>query len=207
MDDPLIAKRRPRGAAGRGRAAVVVGLMLVGLSVPLSARARCAGVELPARLEAFGLKLLRNGVGLREATFLNVDVYVAGLYVSHPSRSARALLRQDQPKAVLLRFVRDVSRDEMIDAMNEALKDNVGSEYGLVQQHMSRFVKRLPELRNGTHLMLSYRPGHGIELRVNGKSLGVDDDDHFGNLVFRAWLGPKPPDEDLKRGMLGGPCE
>jgi len=43
------------------------------------ARAECAGVELPNQVEDFGGALLQNGVGLREATFLEVDVYVAGL--------------------------------------------------------------------------------------------------------------------------------
>jgi hypothetical protein len=32
-----------------------------------------------------GKTLTLNGMGLREATILNIDVYVAGLYVEHPS--------------------------------------------------------------------------------------------------------------------------
>jgi len=108
---------------------------------------------------------------------------------------------------MLLHFVRDVERQEMIDAMNEALAQNVGAQLDMVRAHMAGFVRRLPKLRVGTQLLLAYRPGHGIELKVDGRSLGVDADEAFGNLVFRAWLGSKPPDADLKAGLLGGRCQ
>jgi hypothetical protein len=35
------------------------------------------------------------------------------------------------------------------------------------------------------------------------KLLGVENDDTFANLLFRVWLGAKPPDADLKAGLLG----
>ena len=62
---------------------------------PLCAAAAdtCASVALPVRGEAFGAKLVRNGLGLREATFLNVDVYVAGLCLPRKMRSAQETLR------------------------------------------------------------------------------------------------------------------
>ena len=171
-----------------------------------SADDSCAGVALPAQSKEFGETLVRNGMGLREATVFDVDVYVAALYVEHKTRSARDILNPQAPKVIVLRFVRDVSRDEMIDALREALHNNAGTRYAEAQQHLQRFVAKLPKLQKGTELVLAYRPQHGIELTVNGRSLGVDSDDGFGNLVFRAWLGPKPPDADLKAGLLGGKC-
>lgn len=167
----------------------------------------CAGVTLPAELEVFGSKLKRNGVGLREATFLNVDVYVAGLYLEHATRDVAKVLDKRAAKAVLLHFVRDVSRDDMVEAIDEALENNVGASFPMVHKHMEAFVGKLPEFKKGTRLSIAYRPGRGVELRVNGKSLGVDPDSAFGNLLFFAWLGTRPPDADLKQGLLGGPCE
>jgi hypothetical protein len=192
---------------GKLHALGLVAIIAVGGVSGARADERCGGVELPAQVQDFGSVLTRNGVGLREATVLNVDVYVGALYLQHRSRSPEAVLDPREPKVVVLRFVRNVDRDEMIQAMNEALEHNVsGEQLTLVRGHMQAFVRRLPALHVGTELVLSYRPGRGIELRVDGKSLGVDRDDAFGNLVFRAWLGPHPPDADLKAGMLGGPC-
>ncbi|HET8935349.1 MAG TPA: chalcone isomerase family protein [Polyangiales bacterium] len=178
------------------------------VSAPLTAAAadNCAGVTLPAQSNAFGAELVRNGVGVREATFLNVDVYVAGLYVPHKTGSVNEILKQDEPKLIVLHFVRDVSREEMSDALNDALRKNVGDEFAAAHKHLQRFIEKLPPLRKGTQLSLAYRPGHGMELTVDGKALGTETDDHFANLVFRAWLGPRPPDQELKVGLLGGPC-
>lgn len=187
-------------------AAVLAPAALVGLSWTGRASAACAGVELPPHTRAFGETLTRNGVGLREATFMNVDVYVAGLYLEQQTRDARRVLEPGQAKVIILRFVRDVDREEMVDTMREALKNNVGDSFAMVDEHMRQFVRRLPQLREGTQLTLAYRPGHGVELRVNRQLLGIDRSDAFGNLVFNAWLGPRPPDADLKLGLLGGPC-
>jgi hypothetical protein len=180
-------------------------LLVAVLSSSMRAQAQpCAGVTLPAQVDAFGVKLKRNGVGLREASFLNVDVYVAGLYLESPSKDVSAVIDKQATKAIMLHFVRDVSRDDMVKAIDEALKKNVGASFGMVQKHMSAFVSKLPEFRKGTRLSIAYRPNHGVELRVNGKSLGVDTDSTFGNLLFQAWLGKNPPDVDLKQGLLGG---
>jgi hypothetical protein len=135
-----------------------------------------------------------------------VDVYVAGLYVPHKTGSVNEILKQDEPKLIVLHFVRDVSREEMSDALNDALRKNVGDEFAAAHKHLQRFIEKLPPLRKGTQLSLAYRPGHGMELTVDGKALGTETDDHFANLVFRAWLGPRPPDQELKVGLLGGPC-
>lgn len=184
----------------------LAGALCAGMPLTASAADTCAGVALPAHSDAFGAKLVRNGIGLREATFLNVDVYVAGLYVPHKTRSVEEILEQDEPKLIMLKFVRDVSREDMAKALTDALRNNVGNEFEATHKHLNRFFEKLPPLNKGTQLSLAYRPGHGVQLVVDGKVLGTETDDHFANLVFRAWLGPQPPDKDLKEGLLGGPC-
>jgi len=179
------------------------------LLAPLTASAAdtCAGVTLPAKSDAFGAELVRNGVGVREATFLNVDVYVAGLYTARKTRSVEEVLKESAAKLIVLRFVRDVSREEMGEALTEALRKNLGGELDAANKRLQPFLGKLPPLNKGTELRLAYRPGHGVQLVVNGKTLGTETDDHTANLLFRAWLGPQPPDKDLKAGLLGGPCD
>jgi hypothetical protein len=45
--------------------------------------------------------------------------------------------------------------------------------------------------------------GQGTTLSAGNKDLGVFEGKGFANAVFAIWLGPKPPSEDLKKGMLG----
>ena len=190
----------------------ILGAALTGallLLAPLSAAAAdsCAGVTLPAKADAFGAELVRNGIGVREASFLNVDVYVAGLYTPRQTRSVDEVMKEGAAKVIELHFVRDVSREDMGAALTEALRKNLGGEFEAANKRLQPFLGKLPPLNKGTVLRLAYRPGHGVQLVANGKTLGTERDDHTANLLFKAWLGPQPPDQDLKAGLLGGPCD
>ena len=42
-----------------------------------------------------------------------------------------------------------------------------------------------------------------LQLLLNGKARGSVPGDDFAHTLFALWFGPKPGDENLKRGMLG----
>ena len=58
----------------------------------------CQGVTFPEQAQVHGSTLTLNGLGLRQATFLKVNVYVAALSVAHVSSDAQALLGSNTPK-------------------------------------------------------------------------------------------------------------
>lgn len=194
-----------RSVLRRGIAAVS---LLVALSPGAAARAdvECGGVKLPETVAGPGKKLVLNGAGIRRATFLNVHVYVAGLYLEQPTRDLAQIFALSRSKEITLHFVRDVSRKEMLDAIREGLDNNAGAQRTAAEKHLQSFERYLPDLKSGTRLTLAYQPQHGLEVRQNGKLLGVEKDDQFANLLFHVWLGPKPPDADLKAGLLGKKC-
>ena len=51
---------------------------------------------------------------MREATWLKIKVYVAGLYLEAKSSDADAILRAELPKRIVFVFVRSVGRKRMI---------------------------------------------------------------------------------------------
>jgi Chalcone isomerase-like len=175
---------------------------------PASTRAdeACGGVRVADKAEALGSALVLNGVGIRRATFLNVHVYVAGLYLEQRTRKVALALQPAASKLIELHFVRDVSRKEMIDAMRGGLEKNAGPQLAAAREHMESFERYLPELHKGMRLSLAFHAGQGLEVRADGKLLGVEHDDRFANLVFQIWLGDHPPDSALKAGLLGAPC-
>lgn len=192
------------------RTFLVVCLALCGLlwGAPSAIADRaCGGVRLPESVDVLGTHLVLNGAGIRRATVFNVHVYVAGLYLPRPMRDVAKILEPAQTKQIVLYFVRDVSRDEMLDAIREGIDKNAGPNQGEAKKHMRSFERYLPELRAGTRLSLSYAPRRGLEVRHDGKLLGVEKDAEFAELLFRVWLGPKPPDADLKSGLLGAKCD
>ncbi|MBI4775271.1 MAG: chalcone isomerase family protein [Deltaproteobacteria bacterium] len=48
-----------------------------------------------------------------------------------------------------------------------------------------------------------YIPGKGITVTRNGQLLGNIEGFDFKKAVFSIWLGEKPADSSLKKGMLG----
>jgi hypothetical protein len=49
---------------------------------------------------------------------------------------------------------------------------------------------------------LTYIPGKGTELALNGESKGVVEGDDFAAALFSIWLGSKPISESLKKELL-----
>ena len=59
---------------------------LLALAVANAAHAReCRGVDFPEQIQVHDTNLTLNGLGIRKATFLKVNVYVAALYVAQPA--------------------------------------------------------------------------------------------------------------------------
>jgi hypothetical protein len=58
-------------------------------------------------------------------------------------------------------------------------------------------------VKEGNTMTLAYSPQKGTSLLVDDKELGAFDGKAFAEAVFSIWLGPKPPSEELKSGMLG----
>ena len=102
----------------------------------------CQGVTFPEQAQVNGSTLTLNGLGLRQATFLKVNVYVAALYVANVSSDAQALLGSNTPKELLLHFLHNVSDDELKAACRERL-----SRYKVPKEF--RLVSDLPRNRMG----------------------------------------------------------
>ena len=51
--------------------------------------------------------------------------------------------------------------------------------------------------------MLTYIPGRGTELALNGETKGLIKGANFAVAVFSIWLGSKPINKSFKRQILG----
>jgi hypothetical protein len=162
-----------------------------------------AGVTMPDTATVGDKTLVLNGMGLREATWLKIDVYVAGLYVETVSSDASAIIAADGPKLLVLRFVRDVDRDDIVKAWSDGFKNNATLPVSKIKPLIDRLNAWMPGFDDGDTLSFSYVPAKGVEVAVNGAKKGILQGDDFARSLFSIWLGPKPPTEALKRGLLG----
>ena len=159
------------------------------------------GVIMPDTVSARGIPLVLNGMGAR--TKLGFKIYVAGLYLQQKSSDPDAILKSDAPKRILMQFVHGASKSQMTDAFNDAFKDNAPDAYNSLKTQVDRFLGQLDAVHTGDQMMLTYIPGTGTIFLMNGGEKLTLPGLPFAQLLFSVWLGPKPPNPELKKGLLG----
>lgn len=182
-------------------ATIFIITLLIGLSS--ASAGKKAGVTMPDTTTLAGKQLVLNGMGLREATVLGIDVYVAGLYLETKSTDPAGIITSDQNKLLVLRFVRDVDRSDIVKAWSEGFKNNATTPLAQIQPGIDQLVGWMPKFKNGDTLMFGIVPGKGVEVNINGTRKGVIEGDEFAHALVGIWLGPKPPTKDLKQGLIG----
>jgi|SRR6185369_8570022 len=185
---------------------VALGLSSLVLWFALPAAARdCEGVSMPDQVSVDGTKLVLNGMGLREATVFNVNVYVAGLYLLKRSGDGEKIAAAEEPKQMRIQFVRNVSKSDMAEAIQKGFERATGDGYGKLKARVERLMAALPEFKAGDRFTITYRPGAGVELKSSSASTTIEGAD-FARALFLIWLGKHPPNAGLKKGLLGGEC-
>ena len=180
-------------------------IFLALVAAPLTA-AECIGVNLPDRLEAAGQQpLTLNGMGVRKATLFKVKVYAAGLYLTESSTDAQAIIDRDQARHLTLHFVREVDADDIREAWQEGFAANAGDRLGELGPRIKALQAMMASFAEGDRLDFDYRPGQGTEVSINGLSQGRIQGADFGSALISIWLG-KPPNPEIKIGLLGGEC-
>ena len=175
------------------------------LIVPFSLHAVEVGdVELPERVElSDGEALVLNGAGMRKKFF--VSVYAAGLYLPEATQDAQAVIAADGPRQVLMHFVYDgVSRDKITRGWSEGFRANLDdAAFADFEADLAAFNALFEDAREGDVYALTYRPGQGTEVRLNGETRGRIAGQGFIRALLSVWLGDHPADPSLKRALLG----
>jgi hypothetical protein len=186
-------------------AAIVVGaLAMAGVVAQPVER---EGVKLEPTAQVAGAALQLNGVGVRTRAIFKV--YVAGLYVPTKSNNVVTLLAQKGPRRMALTMLRNVDADSFAGPLNEGLKNN-HSEAQVAAfkpqiDAMNAALKAIGEAKTGDTLYFEYLPESGTRITVNGQQKGPSiPGEDFYTAMLRIWLGDKPADGDLKKGLLGG---
>lgn len=165
------------------------------------------GVKLEPTAQVGGAALQLNGAGVRTRAIFKV--YVAGLYVPAKSSEPAVLLAQKGPRRMALTMLRNVDADSFAGALNDGLKNN-HSEAQLAAfkpqiDALNAALKAVGEAKKGDVVLIEFTPDTGTRITANGQPKGaaIPGEDFYA-AVLRIWLGDKPADADLKKGLLGG---
>jgi hypothetical protein len=179
-----------------------VALLSLFLTLPAAA-GTLADVTLPDKAEVKGQSLVLNGMGLRKKFV--VKVYVGGLYLAQKEKNAAKVMGADAPRQMVLHFIYDVSKDQMCEAWNEGLEANTPKASAEVKKGFTTLCGWMDGVGKGNKLTLTYLPGEGTTVEINGKPKGTLPGKAVADAVLATWIGPKPgPGEDFKKAVLGG---
>ncbi len=166
----------------------------------------CKGVNFPDQMQVDGTSLSLNGLGLRQATMLKVNVYVAALYVPKTSVDPSVLIASPGPSEMVLQFVRSVGADDIRKGWTEGFEKNSKDHMPALKDRIATLNSWMVDVKSGDRVTFVNKPVAGVEVSLNGAVKGTIKGDDFAKALLSIWLGADPPNPEIKSGLLGGAC-
>lgn len=146
--------------------------------------------------------LTLNGVGMRTATIFSLKVYAAGLYVAQPSKDPKALMEAQWPIQLQMEFMRNVESKDIAEAWQKSFDQNCGKDCESLKARFFLLKSMMPTVKKGDRMTYTFQES-GVEITHNGKPVGDVGRADFSRFLLSTWLGENPPNEGLKKGLLG----
>jgi Chalcone isomerase-like len=144
---------------------------------------------------------LRNAALLRYLKF--IKAYVAALYLPEGVTADDVL--SDVPKRLEISYLVSIKGPDFDKGAAPVLERNqTPAERARIQGRIDRINAAYRDVKPGDRYSLTYLPGRGTELALNGTPLIVIEGADFAAAYFGIWLGREPIDEKLKRDLLKG---
>jgi hypothetical protein len=185
----------------------LISLLSAATGVCAADEVKCRVLSFPEHVQVNGTDLTLNGLGIRKATFLKINVYVAALYVTKQTHEAAPLINSDTPQELVLHFVRDVGVRDLRKAFSEAFERNGADRSPSMQERIEKLNGWMTDMDKGQRLTFVRLPHAGLQVTINGVQKGLIDGDDFSRAFVSIWLGSTPPNPELKTGLLGGECD
>lgn len=145
--------------------------------------------------------LVLNGMGLRKRAVFKV--YVAGLYLPEKTNSAESILGSDTPRLTAMDFSRAVGAGQLCDAWKECLENNTADPSPELVQQFETLCGYMEDVVKADPMVFTYVPGYGTTVQVKGSLKGRIEGKPFADALWACWIGPVPPSEAFKQGLLG----
>lgn len=178
---------------------LVVIIMMGIFSSNLAEAKRLEDVTFQPEYQIDGISLVLQGAGLIK--YLLFTVNAAALYLPESTTDEDPLA--DIPKRLELEYFRTIKAKDFVALTNTWIARNTDAEtFARLQPHIDQFNALYKDVRPGDRYAITYQPGKGTALSLNGNVQGVVEGAEFARALFSIWLGPKPVSESLKLVLL-----
>jgi hypothetical protein len=170
------------------------------LALPAGAT-QVGGVRFEERLPLGEDELRLHGVALFRYRVV-IKAYAAALYLGEGISADRAL--EDVPRRLEIEYFWEIPAEAFAKVTVEGIARNVDAEtMAGLRDRIERFNALYTDVRPGDRYALTYVPGDGTILSLNGVPRGSIAGADFARALFSIWLGEEPFDDSLKTRLLG----
>lgn len=158
------------------------------------------GVAFAPEHRAGASKLVLNNAALLRYRIV-IKAYVAALYLGEGAEPEQVLA--DVPKRLEIEYFWGIRAPDFAEATNAGIRKNVdAATFERLRPRIERLNALYRDVIPGDRYALTYVPGTGTELALNGKPLGTVEGNDFAAALFAIWLGDEPLDASLKQRLL-----
>jgi len=175
-------------------------LAFVTLARPLPG-AEIAGVTVPGTVEVGGEELKLNGTALLKK--LVFRVYVVALYLPVPTHDPAVVVDPDVRKALVVQFLRPVSREALVGPLERDFARNSGEQGRRARGQIVRLLAVVKDMKRGDRLTFTYEPGKGSTITMTDGTRATFEGKDFADSFLLIYVGPRPPKEEMKKRLLG----
>ncbi|WP_440995676.1 chalcone isomerase family protein [Arhodomonas sp. SL1] len=161
------------------------------------------GAEFAERIETEAGPLTLAGTGVAKYRVL-FTVYAAALHV--PEGTPReSLLAEDTPRSLTIEYFYDIDAADLARAADEVLERQLDdSERATIADAVDRLHRLYRPVSEGDRYRMTYLPGTGTRLALNGEVLGTVAGAAFARAYFGIWLAEGALSDSLRTALTEG---
>ena len=180
----------------------LVAMMLPAAPSIASSTVEVNGVSFNRTVDAMDQRLHLHGAGLLKVMVF-IKAYAGALYLPEAVPSDHAL--EPVAKQLVLAYFHHIKGEDFAKATRKKIDDNVtADQVNGLQSRIDNLAALYRDVKPGDRYALTYVPGEGTTLSLNGESLGSIPGDDFARAVFSIWLGTNPIDLKFRDQLLRG---
>lgn len=162
--------------------------------------AEVAGVEFPERHQWGGEQLRLHGTGVLRYRLV-FKGYAAALYLGDGVDAERVL--EDVPRRIEIEYFWPIPAKAFADITWTGMSRNLDEPaLAALAGSIEKLNSLYEDVRPGDRYALTYVPGIGTELALNGSPKGLVEGADFSAALFAIWLGEEALDESLRDRLL-----
>jgi len=177
----------------------ILALVLFTLT-PFAHAAEVDGIKFDDNYAVEDKNMRLTGAGLLR--YWGLKAYTGALYLEEGVSVDEVLA--DKAKRIELEYFRAIKGKDFGPATDKSIAKNVdATTFDRLRPRIDYHNSLYEDVRPGDRYSLTYIPGRGTELALNGEPKGIIEGADFAAAVFSIWLGSKPINTSFKKQILG----